>query len=177
MAKFEFVEKYKDCGLPLPTRATKNAAGYDLYVAEDTVVPSFFGMRNDLIDSHGLFDRMELKEVEALTKTLSARPTLISTGVKCKLDDNQYLEITVRSSTPLKYWLICANGQGIIDADYYQNPSNEGEIFLQLFNLLPTDILLRKGDKIGQGIIQTYSVTEDDTVGEDRKGGFGSTNQ
>ena len=112
MAKFEFVEKYKDCGLPLPTRATKNAAGYDLYVAEDTIVPSFFSMRNDLIDSHSLFDRMELKEVEALTKTLAARPTLVSTGVKCKLDDNQYLEITVRSSTPLKYWLICANSVG-----------------------------------------------------------------
>ena len=64
----------------------------------------------------------------------------------------------------------------IIDSDYYQNPSNEGEIFLQLFNLLPTDILLRKGDKIGQGIIQTYNVTEDDVTGEDRKGGFGSTN-
>ena len=177
MAKFEFVEKYKDCGLPLPTRATKNAAGYDLYVAEDTVVPSLFGMRNDLIDSHGLFDRMELKEVEALTKTLAARPTLVSTGIKCKLDDNQYLEVTVRSSTPLKYWLICANGQGIIDADYYQNPSNDGEIFLQLFNLLPTDILLRKGDKIGQGIIKTYGITEDDIADKDRKGGFGSTNQ
>ena len=177
MAKFEFVEKYKDCGLPLPARATKNAAGYDLYVAEDTVVPSLFSMRNDLIDSHGLFDRMELKEVETLTKTLATRPTLVSTGVKCKLDDNQYLEITVRSSTPLKYWLICANGQGIIDADYYQNPSNDGEIFLQLFNLLPTDILLRKGDKIGQGIIKTYGITEDDIADKDRKGGFGSTNQ
>jgi dUTP pyrophosphatase len=35
----------------------------------------------------------------------------------------------VRSSSPLKYWIMLANGVGIIDADYYNNPDNEGEIF------------------------------------------------
>ena len=42
-----------------------------------------------------------------------------------------------------------ANGVGIIDADYYNNPDNEGEIFFQLINLSPdnsikTEILLDK---------------------------------
>jgi dUTP pyrophosphatase len=45
------------------------------------------------------------------------------------LASNKYLELSVRSSCPLKNWLILANGVGIIDADYYNNPQNEGEIF------------------------------------------------
>lgn len=65
----------------------------------------------------------------------------------------------------------------IIDADYYNNPDNEGEIFLQLINLSPCDILLRKGDVIGQAIIKPYLTTEDDIASGDRIGGFGSTSE
>ena len=65
----------------------------------------------------------------------------------------------------------------IIDADYYNNPDNEGEIFLQLINLSPCDILLQKGDVIGQAIIKPYLTTEDDIASGDRIGGFGSTSE
>lgn len=65
----------------------------------------------------------------------------------------------------------------IIDADYYNNPDNEGEIFLQLINLSPCDILLQKGDIIGQAIIKPYLTTEDDIASGDRIGGFGSTSE
>jgi dUTP pyrophosphatase len=60
--------------------------------------------------------------------------------LKCALDPNTYLELSVRSSTPLKYWLFMANSVGIIDADYYNNIDNEGEIFFQLINLSPYPI-------------------------------------
>lgn len=63
----------------------------------------------------------------------------------------------------------------IIDADYYNNPDNEGEIFFQIINLSPFNILLHKGDKIGQGIIHKYIKTDDDVENGDRIGGFGST--
>lgn len=92
---------------------------------------------------------MTLEDVAKFTKETKCKPTLVSTGVKCKLDRRQYLELSVRSSTPLKYWLILANGVGIIDRDYYNNSDNEGEIFLQLINLSPFDIQLKKGEKIG----------------------------
>ena len=46
-----------------------------------------------------------------------------------------YLQLQVRSSLPLKHWLILANGVGIIDRDYYNNPDNEGHIYFQLINL------------------------------------------
>jgi dUTP pyrophosphatase len=91
------------------------------------------------------------------------------------LDPNTYLELSVRSSTPLKYWLFMANSVGIIDADYYNNIDNEGEIFFQLINLSPYPIKLCKGDIIGQGIIKPYLTTEEDQATGVRTGGFGST--
>ena len=84
---------------------------------------------------------------------------------------DEYLEISVRSSCPLKYWLILANGVGIIDSDYYNNPDNEGEIFFQIINLSPFPVYLQKGDSI----IHKYITTEDDAAVGKRIGGTGST--
>lgn len=64
-----------------------------------------------------------------MTKSTGAKPTLVSTGIKCQLPKDYYLELTMRSSVPLKSWITMANSIGIIDADYYNNESNEGEIF------------------------------------------------
>lgn len=65
----------------------------------------------------------------------------------------------------------------IIDADYYNNKSNEGEIFFQLYNLTPFDIQLLCGDCLCQGIIKNYQITVDDNQVEKttRDGGLGST--
>ena len=178
MAKFEFVQKYAAAGLPLPSRSTADSAGYDFVVAEDIVIPSYHDMWHKAIMSPMEINKpMTLEDVAKFTKETKCKPTLVSTGVKCKLDRRQYLELSVRSSTPLKYWLILANGVGIIDRDYYNNPDNEGEIFLQLINLSPFDIQLKKGEKIGQGIIRNYNITEDDAAAGQRIGGFGSTNR
>ena len=182
MAKFEFVSRFKDAGLTLPERKTEESAGYDLVVAETTVVPSFFDhyavMHELSILDDGkvtLNNTVSLEEMANITKSLKAKPTLVSTGVKCKLDPGTYLELSVRSSCPLKHWLILANGVGVVDADYYNNPDNEGEIFLQLINLTPYQILLKQGDTIGQGIIKPYLTTENDAASGKRVGGFGST--
>ena len=176
---FEFVEKYKDAGLSLPVRKTAESAGYDLVAAEDTVIPSMFIMINDLLDALPVEvendEYLSLEIMKDLTKGYNYKPTLVSTGVKCKLDPGTYLELSVRSSTPLKSWLVLANGVGIIDGDYYNNPDNEGEIFLQMINLSPFNIQVKKGEAIGQGIIKPYLTTAVDVVGGQRMGGFGST--
>ena len=64
---------------------------------------------------------------------------------------------------------------GIIDADFYNNPDNEGEIFFQFINFSPFPIMLRKGDIIGQGIIKPYLTADNDETTKVRTGGFGST--
>ena len=194
MAKFEVVSKYENAGLALPMRKTEFSAGHDLAAAEDIIIPPYMDLYTKLSVSAGpkydlgdifssFFDKKEtpeekiytLNEVAAVTKALGAKPTLVPTGMKCKLDPDTYLELSVRSSSPLKYWLILANGVGIIDADYYNNPDNEGHIYFQMINLSPFPIKIQKGEAIGQGIVHRYETTEDDNATGLREGGFGST--
>lgn len=196
MIKFEKVSRLADADFNLPVRKTANSAGYDFEVAEDIVVPPYteiFKFLSEHIAQIAMLDEnnhikdddgnvvsvrvnpMSLKDIGDMTKAYNAKPTLVSTGVKCYLDPGTYLELSVRSSTPLKYWLILANSVGIIDADYADNPDNEGEIFLQLINLGPVPIYLHKGDIIGQGIIKKFEITDDDAAEGERTGGLGST--
>lgn len=183
MAKFEVVSKYADAGLTLPVRKTAQSAGYDFVVAEDTVIPSWTSRMSDINEylyarelcGDNIDPPFTLDEMKMVTGATKCKPTLVSTGMKCKLDPGTYLELSVRSSSPLKYWIVMANSVGIIDADYYNNPDNEGEIFFQLINLSPVDIILQKGEAIGQGIIHTFGLTEDDNAVGERMGGFGST--
>lgn len=176
MNRFFVVSKYNM--VTLPTRSTAHAAGYDFYVAEDTVIPSIFDIPQPVAMADAIIKTTyTLEEVGKLYKNNSYQPTLVPTGVKCQLDPGYYLELSVRSSTPLKYWLILANGVGIIDGDYFDNRDNEGEIFFQIINLGPCAIRLKKGDRIGQGIIKKYYVQDGDQIGQGdlRIGGFGST--
>ena len=184
MSKFEKVSKFAEVDINLPVRKTAESAGYDMEVAEDIVIPSYSKMARMMGEvispfiatDEGITTRiLTLEEMAAITKTFGTKPTLVSTGMKCQLDPGTYLELSVRSSCPLKHWLILANSVGIIDADYYNNPDNEGEIFFQMINLSPFDILLKKGDIVGQGIIKPYLTTEDDNASGQRTGGFGST--
>ena len=175
MNKFELVSRFADSGLPLPERKTAHSAGYDFVVAEDMIIPAMEDNRLQLILAVNSIEAITLDDMAVLTKSTKAKPTLVPTGIKCQLDDGYYLELSVRSSCPLKYWLILANGVGIIDADYYNNPDNEGEIFFQLINLSPFPIKLQRGDIIGQGIIKKYETTVDDAATGMRLGGFGST--
>lgn len=175
MNKFYKISKYQDLDFHLPSRKTKNAAGYDFEVIEDITIPSYAHQMESLNYCANPFGAKSLEEVADLTKAMGVRPTLVPTGVKCQLDSDCYLELSVRSSTPLKYWLVLANSVGIIDADYYNNPDNEGHIYFQLINLSPFNIELKKGDIIGQGIIHRYETTVDDISLDERVGGFGST--
>ena len=184
MSKFEKVSKFAEVDINLPVRKTAESAGYDMEVAEDIIIPSYnkmARMMGEVISpfiatDEGITTRiLTLEEMAAITKTFGTKPTLVSTGMKCQLDPGTYLELSVRSSCPLKHWLVMANSVGIIDADYYNNPDNEGEIFFQMINLSPFDILLKKGDIVGQGIIKPYLTTEDDNASGQRTGGFGST--
>lgn len=178
MARFMKVSRFEnDETLQLPTRKTVGAAGYDFMVAEDTIVPSWLSNMGRVRGAYSADDIiLNLNDIASLMKEYKAKPTLVPTGIKCELDLDTYLELSVRSSCPLKYGLFLANGVGIIDSDYYNNPSNEGEIFFQMINLTPFPIRLQKGDIIGQGIIKQYFQTFDE-VGPStlRMGGFGST--
>lgn len=195
--RFEKVSRFANDNFEMPKRKTAGSAGYDFVVAEDTIVLPYntlmahfdygiFNKKSSIYPAGEIdtyvggkefpYDYYTLDEIAKNTKMTMAKPTLVPTGVKAYMPKDCYLELSVRSSCPLKYWLIMANGVGIIDSDYVDNPDNEGEIFFQIINLSTVPILLKKGDVIGQGIFKPYHITDDDSATAERVGGFGSTN-
>lgn len=134
----------------LPVRKTAKSAGYDFECIEDiTIEPFKPGMK----------------------------PTLVPTGVKVYMEDDEYLMLVNRSSNPKKKNLIIPNGVGIVDADYVDNPDNEGEIMFAFYNMGAEPITIEKGYALGQGIFQKFLITEDDEAVGERVGGFGSTSK
>lgn len=147
---FEVAKGFEDKGINLPERKTKYSAGYDIEAAEDVVIPSFKKGMN---------------------------PTLVKTGIKAYMQDDEALMLYNRSSNPKKKGLILANSVGVVDKDYYENPDNDGHIMFAFYNIKDEDTIVKKGDAIGQGIFQKYFVTDDDVAEGERVGGFGSTNK
>ena len=103
---------------------------------------------------------------------------VIKTGVKCALEDGDVLMLYPRSSMGFKYGLQLVNTVGIIDADYYNNPSNEGYIMIGIKNTGIRTVVIDRGERFAQGVIVGYKITDDDNpMSEVRKGGIGSTNK
>lgn len=100
---------------------------------------------------------------------------LVATGLKAYMQRDEFLALFVRSSTPLKKGLMKGNGVGVIDSDYYSNPSNDGHIMMQLINVSKEPVIIQKGERIGQAVFQKFLLADDDLAGEDRVSGFGST--
>ena len=147
---FEIAKGFEDKNINLPMRKTKYSAGYDVECAEDIVIPSF---------KKGM------------------KPTLVKTGIKAYMKDDEYLMLANRSSNPGKKGLILANSVGIIDKDYYGNLDNDGHIMFAFFNIKDEDIQIKKGDIVGQAIFMPFLIVDDDKAEGERMGGFGSTNK
>lgn len=99
----------------------------------------------------------------------------VKTGVKAAFPEDIALLLLNRSSNPKKKGLELANGVGLVDADYYNNSDNEGEIAFAFKNTKSEPVALQPGEKLGQGMFVSYFTTIDDNVEKERQGGFGST--
>ena len=147
---FEVAKGFEDKGINLPVRKTKFSAGYDIEVAEEVIIPSFKKGMN---------------------------PTLVKTGLKAYMQDDEVLMLYNRSSNPKKKGLILANRVGVVDKDYYGNQDNDGHIMFAFYNIKDEDITIKKGEAIGQAVFQKYLVADNDNAEGERTGGFGSTNK
>ncbi len=145
---FEVAKGFENKEINLPVRKTQYSAGYDIEAAEDIIIPSF---------------------KKGMT------PTLVKTGLKAYMLDDEVLFLYNRSSNPKKKGLILANSVGVIDKDYYGNADNDGHIMFAFYNIKEEDIQIKKGECIGQGVFQKYFVTDNDNATGVRSGGFGST--
>ena len=145
---FEVAKGFENNDIHMPVRKTKYSAGYDIEAAEDCIIPAF---------------------------KLGQAPTLVKTGLKAYMQDDEYLKLCNRSSNPKKKGLILANSIGVVDADYYENPDNDGHIMFAFYNIKDEDITIKKGEAIGQAIFEKFLVADNDAASGERIGGFGST--
>ncbi len=175
MRKFETVQRVNDMKVIKPSRSTTNAAGYDFYALEDIVIPS--AIKELILNCHRKLKLGISMTDEILSKeeVLHVKPTMVKTGIKAYMEEDEVLNLYNRSSNPGKLGLILANGVGVVDADYADSGNNEGEIAFAFYNIFPFSITIKKGDKLGQGVFTKFLKTDDDVAGEIRKGGFGST--
>ena len=147
---FEIAKGFENMGINLPERKTKCSAAYDLEVAENVVVPSY---------------------------EKGEKPTLIKTGLKAYMQEDEVLYLYARSSSFKKKGLMLSNSVGIVDGDYYGNEDNDGHIMFSVINLKNEDIEIKKGEVVGQALFAKYLKADGDNATETRKGGFGSTNK
>ena len=147
---FEIAKGFENQGINMPVRKTKFSAGYDIEAAEDCIIPAF---------------------------KAGQKPTLVKTGLKAYMQENEYLMLCNRSSNPFKKGLVLANSVGIIDADYYGNPDNDGAFMYAFYNMFDKDVEIKKGDVIGQAIFKKYEILDGDCAEGERVGGFGSTSK
>lgn len=151
MRKFDYVRRIIESEKEVfkkPQRSTKYSAGYDFVAIEEQVIPPY---------------------------SLGDNPTLVPTGIKAYMPDDEFLMLVNRSSNPKKKKLVIPNSVGIIDSDYYGNDDNDGEIFFAFYNLSREPITIKKGEKLGQGIFMKYLIVDDDNSKGERLGGWGST--
>ncbi len=103
------------------------------------------------------------------------RVALVPTGLKAYMEDDDVLILAIRSSMAVKRGLMLANGVGVIDADYVDNPENEGHIMIAVVNMGEGPVAVQRGERVAQAIFTRFSVTADDAAHGERTGGIGST--
>lgn len=101
--------------------------------------------------------------------------TCIWSDVKAYMQEGEVLLLFVRSSIGIKKGLALSNGTGVIDADYYSNSSNDGNIGIALYNYSDKIVEIKKGERICQGVFVPFLEADNGNTDKKRVGGIGST--
>lgn len=151
---------------------------------------SFNQFKKDIVDDIELYNNFNLPkrstkesagyDFESLIDyTLEPNETIkIPLGIKVKLNPGEALLLIVRSSMGFKYNIRMCNQVGLIDQDYYDNPDNEGHMWIKIKNEGSLPFEIKKHDRICQGIIINYlTVDNEEKIEKERISGIGSTTE
>lgn len=126
--------------------------------------------RND--DKSAGYDFYTPKDVIIYPK----QATKVITNIKAQMGNDEVLMLYVRSSIGIKKELMLANGTGVIDSSFYNNPDNEGNIAIVLYNYGNKMQVIKAGERFAQGVFLKYLTTLDDQpLNAERIGGIGSS--
>ena len=161
----------------LPEYQTHKSAGADFYCAEEVEVPSIWSGVLESIGNRLSNVANALIGNATQPDNIAFKPTIIHTGIKADMETDEVLELYNRSSNPGKLGLILANSVGVVDADYFNNVDNDGEIMFAFYNFMPWSVTVKVGDRIGQGVFKKYLRPVEGLRVKDaeRVGGIGST--
>ena len=147
---------------------------------------SFEQFKKDIKDDKDLYDKYELpiRKTKASAgydflaiEDFEIEPGQIKkipTGIKAKYPEDEMLMLFVRSSMGFKWNVRMCNQVGIIDADYYNNPDNEGHMWIALQNEGDKTFKVKAGEGFGQGIFVKYNcVSNEEEVENERTGWSG----
>ena len=130
----------------MPQRKTAKSAGYDIIALTDEDVYVHPGMSVNL-----------------------------ETGVKACMEDDEVMLLFIRSSLGIKQGLTLSNSCGVIDADYYNNPDNDGHFILNIINTGNSVQRIPARSRVAQAVFVKYLTVDDDNATGERIGGIGST--
>lgn len=99
---------------------------------------------------------------------------LVWFDVKAAMPHDMYLQLRIRSSLAVHHDIVLETS-GVVDADYYGNIDNDGNIAAKFRNHGDDFYRIQKGERCMQGIFMRYSITDDDRAAGIRGGGYGST--
>lgn len=99
------------------------------------------------------FDFICTKSVTFASKEIKTIPSNLAMAIPL----GYVLLIAPRSSTSIRFGLTMPNSIGVIDP-FYQGDSNE--IQLLFYNFTDSKVVIKKGEKIAQGILIRYETVE-----------------
>ena len=100
----------------------------------------------------------------------------IPLGIKIHMNSGDVMLLLVRSSQGFKYNVRMCNQVGVFEADYCDNPDNEGHAWIRLQNHGDVDYIVNRGDKICQAVFTKFLIVDnEEEVDTVRVGGIGST--
>jgi len=99
----------------------------------------------------------------------------IPLGIKIYMQANEFFMIAPRSGSGFKYYARLANTLGVIDSDFYNNEKTEGHCWAKIRNEGNSEMIVKAGDGILQGIFLPALLADGDSLGNGnkRKGGLG----
>ena len=146
MRKFEIAKGFEDKGVIIPERKTAKSAGYDIVALTN----------EDVYLSPG-------------------QSVNLATGLKACMEDDEVMLLFIRSSLGIKKGITLSNSCAVIDADYYNNPDNDGHFILNVINTSNEVQCVPARSRVAQAVFVEYLTVDDDNATGERIGGIGST--
>ena len=129
---------------------------------------SFDQFQKDISDDRELYDQFKMPARKTRASAgydffavkdfvlMPGERKMIPTGIKAQYPEDEYLMLVIRSSVGVKHSVILSNQVGIVDSDYYNNPKNEGHIWVALHNESDEMFQVQQGEAFCQGIIHIF---------------------